>query len=58
MIHESVFYSFLKRRLKKYLGDSGSRTRVLKVLALLIESGSVYCIILVTGIMHHHPTYH
>ncbi|KAM5536533.1 hypothetical protein V8D89_009810, partial [Ganoderma adspersum] len=39
---------FHRRRLKKYLDASGgAKTRVLKVLALFIESGSVYCFILV-----------
>ena len=42
-------HSFLQRRLRKFLGISGAKTRVLKVLALFIESGSVYCIVLVIG---------
>ena len=33
--------------MKRYLGVYTTQTRVLKVLALLVESGSVYCVILV-----------
>ena len=35
-------------RLKEYLDTSGAKTRVLKVLALFIESGTIYCAILVS----------
>ncbi len=48
IISEIAFYSFHRRRLKEYLDTSGTKTRVLKVLALFIESGSVYCAILVS----------
>ncbi|KAM5536554.1 hypothetical protein V8D89_009831 [Ganoderma adspersum] len=40
------------RRLKKYLSIPGTKTRVLKVLALFIESGSVYCLILLVPFVH------
>ena len=36
------------RSLKSYLGTGGSKTRVLRVLALLVESGGAYCSILVS----------
>lgn len=42
-------YSLHRRRLKEYLDTSGAKTRVLKVLALFIESGTIYCVILVSG---------
>ena len=38
-----------RRRLRRYLGADNAQTRVLKVLVLLVESGSVYSIILVSG---------
>ncbi|KAM5536545.1 hypothetical protein V8D89_009822 [Ganoderma adspersum] len=41
-----------RRRLKEYLDTSGSTTRVLKVLALFIESGSVYCAILLVVLVY------
>ena len=36
------------RSLKSYLGAGGSKTGVLRVLALLVESGGAYCSILVS----------
>ena len=48
IIFEIACYSFHRRRLKSYLDTSGAKTRVLKVLGLFIESGSVYCVILVS----------
>ncbi|PIL28301.1 hypothetical protein GSI_09590 [Ganoderma sinense ZZ0214-1] len=41
-----------RRRLKKYLDTSGTKTRVLKVLALFIESGIVYCAILLAVLVY------
>ncbi|KAM5536547.1 hypothetical protein V8D89_009824 [Ganoderma adspersum] len=43
---------FHHRRLKKSLGTSGAKTRVLKVFALFIESGSVYCVILLVVLVY------
>ncbi|PIL28303.1 hypothetical protein GSI_09592 [Ganoderma sinense ZZ0214-1] len=40
------------RRLTKYLGSSGGKTRALKMFALLIESGSVYCVILLVVLVY------
>ena len=42
-------YRSHRRRLRRYLGADNAQTRVLKVLVLLVESGSVYSIILVSG---------
>ena len=39
---------FHRRRLKRCFDTDTAQTRVLKVLALLVESGSVYCVILVS----------
>nr|VWO97453.1 Cytochrome P450 monooxygenase AKT7 (EC (AK-toxin biosynthesis protein 7) [Ganoderma boninense] len=37
---------FHNRRMKRYLGIYGTKTRAFKVFALFIESGSIYCMIL------------
>ena len=36
-----------RRILKNYVGTGGSKTRTLKALALLVESGMIYCALLV-----------
>ncbi|KAM5538841.1 hypothetical protein V8D89_007563 [Ganoderma adspersum] len=42
---------FHRRRLKRYLGGDNTQTRVMKVLVLLVESGSVYTTILILVII-------